>query len=382
MVRGLSTPFAVSGAALGAATEQPDACGMNRNKLPTDNHRIAFLMVFAAVWCRGILPMAAQNVGVGEALPQAKLHVAGSVRVDGDSITGDLDKPATILHLLANGGVSIKLDANDDGNERFTVKRSGPDLGSVVFEATEAGNVTASGFGEFNGHGLFDGNLTLDGDSRDLVVGENFDVVGEGSIEFLIDTDNDNASADFGVRNGAGDWMLLVEEDRALTAYPYGSASGETGAIRLRELASGGSSWVGLRAPDGLGGNVWLTLPTTDGSAGQFLQTDGSGVLSWADPPALAPLRVTEADTAVPPSVLRLRAGRKRYVWRTNDSSSFRLPPAAYCYLEGVERVDAAMPAAGGCVLRVPEESGDPWGLVGYCRAGCRVQRCAVACRD
>jgi hypothetical protein len=314
----------------------------------------------------------AQNVGVGEPHPEAKLHVAGALRVDGDSITGDLDKPATILHLLANGGVSVKLDANDDGNERFTVKRSGPDLGSVVFEATEAGNVTAQGFGDFDGYGRFDGNLTLDGDSRDLLVGENFDVVAEGSVEFLIDTDGDNASADFGIRNGAGDWMLLLEEDRALTAYPYGSASGESGALRLRELASAGSQWIGLRAPDALGSNVWLTLPTTDGSAGQFLQTDGSGVLSWADAPGA---RTWSAEGSASGSYRLLQ------VWTAHDSSGVWLEPAAFCYLEGTDRKDAVFPAAGGCRLQAPAGPGDRWRLNGHCSGGCRRQQCAVACR-
>lgn len=34
--------------------------------------------------------------------------------------------------------------------------------------------------------------------------------------------------------------------------------------------------------PGATGANITLTLPTTDGNAGEFLQTDGSGVLSWA----------------------------------------------------------------------------------------------------
>ena len=42
-----------------------------------------------------------------------------------------------------------------------------------------------------------------------------------------------------------------------------------------------GANYIQLSAP-ALGGNVNLTLPTTDGNPNEFLKTDGSGVLSWA----------------------------------------------------------------------------------------------------
>ncbi len=42
-----------------------------------------------------------------------------------------------------------------------------------------------------------------------------------------------------------------------------------------------GSNYIQIAAP-ALGGNVNLTLPTTDGNPNEFLKTDGSGVLSWA----------------------------------------------------------------------------------------------------
>lgn len=44
-----------------------------------------------------------------------------------------------------------------------------------------------------------------------------------------------------------------------------------------------GSNSVRIRAPSGLSGNYILTLPDDDGAGGQFLQTDGSGNLVWAN---------------------------------------------------------------------------------------------------
>lgn len=56
---------------------------------------------------------------------------------------------------------------------------------------------------------------------------------------------------------------------------------GSSSELRIREPSGGGSSYTGFKAP-ALSGNVMYTLPTADGSANQLLQTNGSGVLSWA----------------------------------------------------------------------------------------------------
>jgi hypothetical protein len=40
---------------------------------------------------------------------------------------------------------------------------------------------------------------------------------------------------------------------------------------------------VSLKAPDtSLASDIILTLPSTDGTAGQVLTTDGSGILFWS----------------------------------------------------------------------------------------------------
>ena len=52
--------------------------------------------------------------------------------------------------------------------------------------------------------------------------------------------------------------------------------------IRLPEDTDNGSNYVALKAPDTIASNLTLTLPSADGSSGQVLQTNGSGVLSFA----------------------------------------------------------------------------------------------------
>ena len=52
--------------------------------------------------------------------------------------------------------------------------------------------------------------------------------------------------------------------------------------LRLGEPDGAGTNYVGFEAPDTIASNVVWKLPNADGSASQFLKTDGSGNLSWA----------------------------------------------------------------------------------------------------
>lgn len=69
--------------------------------------------------------------------------------------------------------------------------------------------------------------------------------------------------------------------------------------IRLPEDTDNGSNYVALKAADTLAGNVTFTLPNADGTNGQVLQTNGSGVLSFVSGASLAtPLAVVGNATA------------------------------------------------------------------------------------
>ena len=50
----------------------------------------------------------------------------------------------------------------------------------------------------------------------------------------------------------------------------------------LRFADSDSSNWVAFQAPATIASNVTWTLPATDGSSGQLLSTNSSGVLGWA----------------------------------------------------------------------------------------------------
>jgi hypothetical protein len=54
--------------------------------------------------------------------------------------------------------------------------------------------------------------------------------------------------------------------------------------IRFRETTANGTNYIALKAPASLSVDLTFTLPATDGTNGQVLTTNGSGVLSFATP--------------------------------------------------------------------------------------------------
>jgi len=114
---------------------------------------------------------------------------------------------------------------------------------------------------------------SLPTDPSDLLIRSN------GNVDVVLDYDDDESSQAFRIKDGDGNTMFSVDEDGISVA--NGTAS--TGAvIRLGEATANGSNYVGIQAPTTLAANVTYTLPTADGTSGQVLSTNGSGVLSWA----------------------------------------------------------------------------------------------------
>ncbi len=66
-----------------------------------------------------------------------------------------------------------------------------------------------------------------------------------------------------------------------INASPYGTLAGQTGEFRFYELTANGSNYLGFKSPDALAASLIWTLPGVDGTSGQVLSTNGSGVLSW-----------------------------------------------------------------------------------------------------
>lgn len=129
-----------------------------------------------------------------------------------------------------------------------------------------------------SGHGSPGQILTTDGSGimswADAPVDSVTSVNGQTGVVVL-------TAASVGAVAKAGDTM-----SGALVMDPTGILAGQGGVIRFKELAANGSNFVALRAPDSVSADITFTLPGTDGTAGQCLITNGSGVWSWASFPA------------------------------------------------------------------------------------------------
>lgn len=64
--------------------------------------------------------------------------------------------------------------------------------------------------------------------------------------------------------------------------YRFLSTSSQSSEMRLYEDTDNGSNYVAIKPPASLAADYTITLPADDGTASQFLQTNGSGVTTWA----------------------------------------------------------------------------------------------------
>ena len=116
----------------------------------------------------------------------------------------------------------------------------------------------------------------------------------EGELAYVQDRSNDGASAKLFIESvdsggnaaihevGGKFYTDIVDGATATPAdFKVGNGSTTGGTLKIMEDTDNGSNFVGLKAPDSIASNLTLTLPSSDGSNGQVLGTNGSGVLSF-----------------------------------------------------------------------------------------------------
>ena len=74
---------------------------------------------------------------------------------------------------------------------------------------------------------------------------------------------------------------VLVDSNSAISTMKIGNSSTVGGSIEFQEGTNNGANSISLKSPNSVASDLVLTLPGADGSAGQPLITDGSGVLSF-----------------------------------------------------------------------------------------------------
>lgn len=161
---------------------------------------------------------------------------------------------------------------------------------------------------------------------------------GSASAPSLTNTGDENTGIFFGADNEVS--IAINGTERAQFDVDGLSVLGQK-AVRYYDSDS--SHYVEIRAASTVSANVTLTLPTSDGDADQYLKTDGSGNLSWANvsTPAGVPTGsvFTMATTTVPSGYLECNGAavsRSTYAdlfaaigttWGSgNGSSTFNVP--------------------------------------------------------
>ena len=75
---------------------------------------------------------------------------------------------------------------------------------------------------------------------------------------------------------------IIVDANKAIDEIIIGNSTTVGGGLKLNEGTNNGTDNIIIKAPNSLAASYTLTLPPDDGTTGQFLKTDGSGVLSFA----------------------------------------------------------------------------------------------------
>jgi len=74
---------------------------------------------------------------------------------------------------------------------------------------------------------------------------------------------------------------IIVDSNKAIDELIVGNSATTGGAIKFNEGTNNGSNFVALKAPNSTTASTTFTLPNGDGTAGQFMKTDGAGNLAF-----------------------------------------------------------------------------------------------------
>ena len=110
------------------------------------------------------------------------------------------------------------------------------------------------------------------GDRLFIGDGSNVDVIGGKFFSDMLDHTQGTLTASS---------ALTADSNSAIDDLIVGNHATTGGSIELKEGTNNGTHHVQLKAPNALGANLALTLPSADGNSGEILKTNGSGTLSF-----------------------------------------------------------------------------------------------------
>jgi hypothetical protein len=202
----------------------------------------------------------------------------GSISGNAGTATA-LQTPRTIGGVSFDGTGNITVASATGG---FTV--SGGDLALGANNITMTGSIGTTGsrltkgwFTDLEVTNAIVGNIT--GNAATVTTNANLTgaITSSGNATSLGSFSSSDLATAVTGETGTGALVFGTAPTFASTV-SVGTAGGTTGAINFNGTTSG---IVTLKTADAAG-TYTLTLPTNDGDASQFLQTNGSGVLTWA----------------------------------------------------------------------------------------------------
>ncbi len=122
----------------------------------------------------------------------------------------------------------------------------------------------------------------------------NGNAIGDGTLELLKFAETGSAVNELTITNAAtgnppalsatgGDANINLKlAGKGTGGLEIGATATTASKLILAEDTDNGAHTITVAAPAAVTGDITLTLPDGDGDADQFLQTNGSGVLSWA----------------------------------------------------------------------------------------------------
>jgi hypothetical protein len=233
----------------------------------------------------------AQTTGTENGIYEVTVVGSGSngtwVRTEDANATGDI-KGGTII-MITEGTVYADTQWKLTTDNPITI-------GSTALTFARNGNAA---FGVIAVSGQSDLVSDQIGDTLTLVAGSNVTLTtnagtdtltiaaGGGGATVSSDTTT-NAERLIYVGSTTTGTLSAVTQDSGLTYNPSTGSltsatfiTGSQGELKFADADS--SNYVGFKSPATVGTNLIWTLPATDGTSGQALVTDASGVLSWAD---------------------------------------------------------------------------------------------------
>ena len=121
---------------------------------------------------------------------------------------------------------------------------------------------------------LADGELAYTHGNDKLFIGDGSTVKVLGGKSF-----NDKIDHTDGTLTASS--AVLVDSNKAIDELLVGNNATTGGTLKINEGTNNGTHFIGLKAANALASSTTFTLPAADGSAGQFLKTNGSGTLEF-----------------------------------------------------------------------------------------------------